>query len=168
MPAREVASAPLAGRVKYELINHLAKGEIKQTELARRYGVTPAAITEFKRRHKDKIADLIAAKMDGMALLWVADKKKRIAEYQEALERIEGAEAERKAAVLAAMGETLDAEALVSMSEQLKPDPAVIRTQAKLLRNIAEELGQLPARLQIEMGETRVRHVLEGVDLDKL
>lgn len=42
------------------------------------------------------------------------------------------------------------------------------RARDRALRSAAEELGQLPVRATIQLGDTTIRHIIEGVDLDKL
>lgn len=168
MPAREVASAPLAGHVKLKLIQELARDEVRRVELARRYGVTGAAISNFAKKHAEAIAAAKQRIDDEFAGMWIVQKKSRLAELEQDVDNINGSETARKEAVTAALGDTLDVQAAIAESEGLKPDPVLLRVKHKALRQAAEELGQLPARVTVEIGDTHVRHEIVGVDLDEV
>lgn len=126
----------------------LAAGEHSQRELGERYGVTQQAISSFAQRHAERIADMVGKLDDEFAGLWVAQKSARIATYQQQIEDI---------------ADELDGGEMrpgVSYAE-------VVRTQQAALRAIADELGQIPARMQVEhSGQLDVR--LNGVDLGAL
>lgn len=166
MPARVVASAPLAGHVKLDLIRALAAGKVRRSQLAKDYGVSPAAITAFASRNALAIQMLHDDLQAEMKALWIAEKAARVAEYQQDVDDINGSEHARREAVKTALGDTLDVQAALAESEGLAPDPAQLRGKHRALRSVAEELGQLPARVTVEIGDTHVRHELVGVDID--
>lgn len=120
------------GRVKLELMRALATGEHTQVELARRYDADQSSISYFASRHAEEIADIRARLDDEFAGLWIAAKRSRIAEYQQQVddiaELLSGAE---------------DKRANVNYAE-------VVRTAQAALKAVAEELGQLPTRAQVE------------------
>lgn len=60
-------------------------------------------------------------------------------------------------------------ERLQKYAELLESGEVSADTAAKLMRNIAEELGALPNRLNVQAEQTvKVEHVVKGVDLDSL
>lgn len=138
------------GHVRARLIRDLATGEHTQTELARRYGVGQSAISQFASRHAERIADVASRLDDQFAALWAADKFNRCAEYQQ--------DAEDVAKMLADPEQA--ARAGIQYAE-------MVRVRQQALRAIADELGQIPARVQVQhSGGVDVR--LNGVDLGAL
>ena len=123
------------GWVKHRLIRDLAVAERSQTELAEAYGVSKNSITNFKRRHYMEIEEVKNNLADEYASLWVADKRKRIAEYQEAVEKM-------------ATGKT----------------PRNMEVLNNLLKSVAEEMGQLPARTQVNVSTETTVYEIVGVD----
>ncbi len=118
----------------------LAKSGKSQAELAIKYGVTQGAISSFKKRHQAKI-DLIREEAgDRYAGILIAKQEARLEAYQEMYE----------AAVQA--GDT--------KSQALA---------ARVLRQVAEELGHLPGRITLagEVG-TRTTYDLPGVSPEDL
>jgi len=133
-------------------------------DLARKYGVERAAIGKFAKRYATEIDEVKAQIEDEMAGLWIAMKKARIAEYQQSLEDIND--------LLAldldpetAPRETADENELVIVGAKL---PALLKAKATVLHQVAEEMGQLPARVQVNVNDQRVNYVIEGVDLAAL
>ena len=131
----------IAPWLRRTLCRELAAGEVKRAALARKYGVTPAAITLFAKRHGAEIDAIKRDLDDQFAGLWIADKAARIAAYQADLE--------------ASAADTKHA----GYFEQ-------IRTRTAILRAVAEELGQLPPRATLTIRP--VVHVLEGVSPEVL
>ena len=123
------------------LCRELATGERKRSQLARAYGVSAAYITKFARERDAEISAIRRELDNQFAGLWIADKEQRLAAYAADFD-------------LSAGGE------YAAHYEQ-------IRTRAALLRNVAEELGQLPNRSTAAI-IIPVVHVVEGVNLDEL
>ena len=94
----------------------------------------------FAKRHQAEIDELKANADDAFAGLWIADKSARMAAYQADLE-------------LSGTGK------YGSHWEQ-------IRTRTQILKQVAEELGQMPPRAGIVV--IPVTHVIEGVDVEAL
>lgn len=125
---------------RLDLIRALAAGDARRSDLARRYGISRPYVTQFAQENARQI-DAVRRDLDNeFAGLWIADKAKRIAAY----------EADHD---LSAGGD------YAAHYEQ-------VRTRAQILRNVAEELGQLPR------GNTAVIvpvvHVIEGIDTAQL
>jgi hypothetical protein len=128
------------GWVRARLIRQLALAEATQTELAAEYGCDQSAIALFLKRHKPEVEYQRGRLADEWAGLWIADKRNRVAEYQSEVERINSA---------------LDRET----------DPQLLRAKVSVMRQVAEELGQL--KQEIEVTGT-LTYVVEGVDMSTL
>lgn len=118
-----------------KLITQLATEEKSQQTLAEEYGVSRSAIAMFKQRH----LTTIEAKRENLAAefddLWIANKHTRLATLQEVAERL----AER-------------------------PDARSAEVLAKLLKDAAEELGDLPTRSAVQINTANVEYHIVGVD----
>lgn len=125
---------------KVFVMRELAKGERTQGDIAREFGVSSAAVTQFAQAHGPEIDEIRASLASEWAGLWVADKNKRLAEYQSDIDKI-----------------TQD---LIDT-----PDDKLLALKVKILRQVAEETGQL--KNQVEVGGT-ITYVVRGVDPDDL
>lgn len=144
------AGALERGHVRQRLIRELATGEHTQAELGRRHGVSRQAVSAFAAKHAERIADVASRLDDEFAGLWIASKTARIAELEAQVDRLTELLTDPEVA----------ARANVGVAE-------VERTIQSAIRNVSEELGQLPARVQVQhSGSLDVR--LNGVDLDAL
>lgn len=123
------------GYVKHRLIRDLALDTATQKELSARYGVSQNAIGEFKRRHFFDIEEVRNNLADEYAGVWVAQKMERLRMYQDAAEK------------MAAGSSPRDAEVLVG-----------------ILKAVAEELGQLPTRTQVQVNQQSVTYQVVGID----
>lgn len=124
----------------HELCRELAVAEVKRVDLARKYGVSGAAITKFAKAHKGQIAEIKAHLDDEFAGLWITRKENRLAALQ-------------------ADFELASDEARASHHEWVK-------ARIQITHAVAEELGQLPNKQNITIGGT-VRHELVGVDVSE-
>jgi hypothetical protein len=129
----------MPGQVR-ELCRDLATGEQTKVQLARKYRISNPCITKFSKVHAREIDAIKANLDDEFAGLWIASKANRIQAYQEDLE--------------------------ASADGDYGTQYEQIRTRAQILRQVAEELGQLPSRGAAVSGE--IKHVLKGVDLEAL
>jgi hypothetical protein len=136
--------------VRVKLIRDLAKGEHRDAELGRRYGVDRSAILLFKRRHSARIDEVRRNMDDLFAGIELADKVARVAllndRVLEAAELLSDADSSLKAGVARAEMER------------------IIQSGA---RAIAEELGQLPSRMQVQVGGSLDVQV-NGIDVSSL
>jgi hypothetical protein len=132
---------PLSGRNRLYVIRALAVGDPKPAALARQFGVQRNAITMFQQRNRRAIDEVRKAVDDEFAGLWVARKEARLAEYEWMID---------------ILGEAIEA----------NYDADMIRVRAGLLKNVSEELGQLPPRTQVV--SARVVHVVEGFSSTEL
>jgi hypothetical protein len=158
--------------VRVQLIRELASGEHAQSELARRYDCAPQSISEFAGRHAERIAEVARDLNDQFAGLWAASKAKRIDAYQQQIEHIAhllDPDEDTDAALIDAEDRKLDVEVEQGKDRIRRAGVNVstaelMRTQAAALRAIADELGQIPARMQVEHSG-RLDVVVNGVDL---
>lgn len=143
LSSRKAAARPASkghlerGWVKHRLIREFALGEKTGRTLAEQYGVSVTSIANFKKRYSMEIEDVRNALADEFAGLWVAEKKSRIAEYQEAAQKMADGRSPRNAEVL-----------------------------VSILKAVAEELGQLPARTNISVSNDVVTYQIVGIDVD--
>lgn len=124
--------------VHRQLCRELAIGEQTQKALADKYGVVPAAITDFKHRHWPEIEAIQASLDDPFAGMWIADKTARLQVLTDDVARIEEQE--------------------VDMA-----DHQWMARKHAALKQAAEELGQLKTGL-----EASFTLRIEGVDLEAL
>lgn len=122
------------GWVKHRLIRDFALGEKSGVQLAEQYGCSRAAISAFKKRYALEIEEVRNNLADEYAGLWVAQKIERIREYQQAAEKMADGNTPRNAEVL-----------------------------VSILKAVAEELGQLPARAQVNVSTEQVTYQIVGI-----
>jgi predicted metalloprotease len=122
------------------LVLELAQGDKTQRQLAAEYGVDQSSISVFLGRHHDEVKVRAERLADEWAGLWIADKRNRVIEAQADVE-----------AINQALGNTTDA--------------TLLRAKLAIMRQVAEELGQLTEK--IELGG-RLTYVVEGVDMSAL
>lgn len=125
------------GWVKHRLIRDFALGEKTGGQLSQQYGVSQTSISAFKKRYAMEIEEVRNHLADEYAGVWVAQKLDRIREYQEAAEKMSRGDSPRNAEVL-----------------------------TTILKAVAEELGQLPARAQVNVSTENVTYQIVGIDID--
>ncbi len=127
------------GWVKHRLIRDFALGEKTGQALAVQYGVSQTSISAFKKRHSMEIEEVRNNLADEYAGVWVAQKINRIQEYQQAAEKMANGTSPRNQEVL-----------------------------VSILKAVAEELGQLPARTQVSVNTQQVTYQVVGIDPSEL
>lgn len=127
------------GWVKHRLIRDFALAEKTGQELAAIYGVSATSISQFKKRHALEIEEVRNNLADEYAGVWVANKLDRIRQYQEAAEQMADGKTARSAEVL-----------------------------VSILKAVAEELGQLPARTQVNVSQENVTYEIVGISPDDI
>jgi hypothetical protein len=132
--------------VRIQLIHEIARNEMTERQLAKKYGCAPSAINAFKQRHRGDIDEVRADLENEFSGIWIADKKSRLAVYASDVERIEELEQ---------LGREIDA--------------ALTAAKHRALRSVAEEMGHLPNRMNVS-GEvtTKVSYEVVGVDPESL
>lgn len=127
------------GWVKHRLVRDFALGEKTGMQLAKQYGVSQTSISAFKKRHAFEIEEVRNNLADEYAGVWVANKMARIQEYQQAAEKMANGTSPRNQEVL-----------------------------VSILKAVAEELGQLPARTQVQVNTAEVTYQIVGIDPELL
>lgn len=128
------------GWARSALIVELAKAEKTQVQLAQEFGVVQSAVSMFADRHREEIAAHRANIENELYGLWIADKRNRVAEYQSDVE---------------AINDALENET----------DEKLLRAKLAVMRQVAEELGQL--KTQVDLAG-KLTYVIEGVNMDAL
>lgn len=140
-PKRKVATKGHLERgwVRHRLIREIALGEKRNMDLAAEYGVSSTSISNFKNRYAMEIEEVRNNLADEYAGLWVAKKVQRINELQQAAEKMAVGTSPRNAEVL-----------------------------VTILKAAAEELGQLPARTQVNISNEITTYEIVGIDPDDI
>lgn len=143
-PARSDGRRPVKGHlergwVKHRLIRDFALGEKTGVQLAEQYGCSVTSISQFKKRYSLEIEEVRNNLADEYAGVWVAQKIDRIREYQQAAEKMAQGQSPRNAEVL-----------------------------VSILKAVAEELGQLPARTQVNVSQENVTYEIVGINPDDI
>lgn len=152
----------LGGLKRRQVIRLLAAEEISRSEIARRYDVTSGAITQFADKHAEEIKAVRQAMDDEFAGILIAQKANRLAAYGELYEI-----ATTPTPKISANGKTVevfevDEEGETMISTVMEVD---VRAAATVLKQAAEEMGQLPTRLQVSGDmQTTTTYRIEGVD----
>jgi hypothetical protein len=137
----ERSNAPkLSTSERRDLCRDLATRDLTRAAIARKYGIGRSSVTEFAARHASEIAAIAASLDDEFAGLWIADKAKRVAAYQDDHDG--------------------------SLDSEFGGHYEHIKARNQIRQQVAEELGQLPPRTQVAIAS--VTYVVEGVDLDAL
>lgn len=127
------------GWVKHRLIRDFALGEKTGRELAVIYGCSVSSISLFKKRYSMEIEEVRNNLADEYAGVWVAQKINRVREYQQAAEKMANGSSPRNAEVL-----------------------------VSILKAVAEELGQLPARTQVNVSTETTVYEIVGISSDDI
>lgn len=142
-----------------QLIVDLAHSDLSQTVLAEKYDVSQQAISQFAARHRATIEQVRADASNKYAGIAIADKAARLATYADMLEK-----ALSKTPKVNGKGEIVYG--LPDENGERHPIMEIDAGVAqKILRNVAEELGDLPNRVTIG-GEVGIKtdYTINGVD----
>jgi transcriptional regulator with XRE-family HTH domain len=161
--ATKADRSKLGGLVRRQVVRDLALSGLSQDALAEKYGVSQQAISQFKARNAEEIAAVAAKADDEFAGILIAQKAARLAAYQE----LYGV-AVSPTPKISASGKT------VTYVDPESGESGVVmevdvRAAATVLKQAAEEMGQLPTRLQVS-GElaTTTTYRIENVSNDDL
>lgn len=131
---------PLKGYTAMRLIRELAISGKPQKVLAKEYGVTPAAISAFGIRNSNEIAQVRVNSADEYSGLWITQKLNRLAELQSMFEDL----------------------------QELPPTPSTVSVMKSLMRDVAEELGDIPTKAGVNVNLQNVKYEVSSVDLENL
>lgn len=153
---RPTLEQPLVRRRVQTLLAH---GQLTQEAIGEQFGVTQQAVSDFARRHAETITQIRDNAADEFAGLAIAQKATRLQVYEELL----------AAAMQASPKSTASGRVVVDPETGSTVYEIDAGTAAKILRNVAEELGHLPTRLQLggEVG-IRTNYKIEGVTPEDL
>lgn len=144
---------------RHALVVALAKGEKTQRQLAGEFGVLQQTISDFASRNAEEIQAVRDNSMSEYTGLALADKANRLALYEELIETL------RKGTPKVA-GKDATYVRDKDGNQVMEIDAANIN---RAVRQIAEELGALPTRVQLT-GEIDVKteYTINGVDPENL
>lgn len=149
----------LGGLKTHGLIRELALSDMRQSELARKYDVTEGAITQFKHKHAEAIAAVRADADNEFAGILIAQKAARLAAYEE----------QHRLAMQPTPKITNKGTVVVDPNTGEYVYEVNLSAAATMLKNAAEEMGQLPNRVTLdgEMG-VAVKYSVNGVESSDL
>lgn len=141
----------LRGHTRWQVIRDLAAG-MSLSDTAEKYGVHRDSIINFKRAHLPDIEELRKSVANEANGLWIASQFNRLSEYQQAFEDVDNAVAQ-----------------ILEFGGQLGPqEMAFIKEKRGILRQAAEELGQLPPRNNVTVNGASVSYEFTGVNPEDL
>jgi hypothetical protein len=157
MPSEEREN--LRGHVRLKLVHDLASGELSYAELAAKYGKAEQTIIGFASRHKEEIAELFEVMSSEFEGLWLAEKRSRMAEYQQKYEDLESLLEKSQAASAADEPEGADrinAEHYVLLvREQLKILARLVDAPPEQARHHKNRGGQQRQRERVHQPDDR-------------
>jgi hypothetical protein len=160
----------IRGHARNALIHDLADRQQTYAQIAEKYGISEEAVRQHAHYHRAVIAEKSAEINDRVTGVWATEKISRMALLTHQVEEIQDhmdalvEEAER---------------ATEEMRKQFGPDAARVRVdykewcryvdlQVKILHEIAEQMGQIPARVPAPGSSAiTLQHVVAGVDMSK-
>lgn len=156
----------VVGYLRMELLHGLVRGETR-ADLSARLGLSRSAINRVAKREAITIQALSEDLANEFTGLWVAEKRNRIAEYQADVEQIN--ELLLDAAKIRAEYEFGDDDEVSEVKITDTGATALLRTKARIMHHVAEEMGQLPARTNVQVIQpVQVQYHVSGVDLSEL
>jgi transcriptional regulator with XRE-family HTH domain len=160
--ANKAGRMPLGGLVKRQVIRDVALSGMSQAAIAEKYGVSQPAISQFAKRNAEEIEAVRAKADDEFAGLLIAQKQNRLAAYQDLYEV-----ALKPQPKISPSGKLVKEWITDEDGNQVEVivQEVDVRAAAQMLKQAAEELGQLPNRLTLA-GEVGVRtnYVIDGID----
>jgi transcriptional regulator with XRE-family HTH domain len=153
---------PLGGLVKRQVIRDIALGTMSQSQLGEKYGVSQPAISQFAKRNAEEIEAVRSKADDEFAGLLIAAKQNRLAAYQDLYDI-----ALKPQPKISPSGKLVKEWITDEDGQQVEVivQEVDVRAAAQMLKQAAEELGQLPNRLTLA-GEVGVKtnYVIDGID----
>lgn len=149
----------LNGIIKRQLIRELALDRFTQQQLADKYDVTQPAISAFAKRNADEIQAIRNNADDEFAGLLIVKKHFRLGTLQTLLEQ--AMTPQPKVSASGRVAYVTDADGNETMVEEVAIDSAT-----RILKQVAEEMGQLPAR-KVELTadvNADITYRIEGAD----
>ena len=144
---------PLGGLVRHKLMREIALGDLNGVQLAEKYGVSTAAISQFKQRNAEGIKAIVADADNEFAGILIAQKAARLAAYEE----------QHRIAMQPTPKITNKGTVVIDPNTGEYVYEVNLSAAATMLKNAAEEMGQLPNRVQIQGDmQTTTTYKIEG------
>lgn len=158
------ADSPLGGLNRRKLIRECALKDPSMTwdSIAKRYGVSGAAITQFRKRNAEEIAAVAKAADDEFAGILIAQKEFRLRAYQEIYETAMTPQPKVAANGNVAMRIDPETKQVVQVME------VQLGEARQALKQAAEELGQLANRITMtgDLNTTTTYRIVNVTDDD--
>lgn len=149
------------------MVRLLAAEEISRSEIARRYDVTPSAVTQFANKHAEEIAAVRADMDNEFAGIAIADKKNRVSAYEQLYEV--ATKPTPKVAPNGKLVREMVTDPETGETTEVVVHEVDVRAAAGILKNVAEEMGQLTTRTQVTGDmQTTTTYRIEGVSPEEL
>ena len=161
--ATKAQRSKLGGLRRNQVIRDLALSGVTQKALAEKYGVAESSMSEFASKHAEAIAAVRADADNEFAGILIAQKAARLEALQEIAE--------------IAMTPVPKVSVKGDAAHWINPETGQIETvmevdgrlAAQAMKQAAEEMGQLPTRVQISGGlDVKTNYTIEGVSPDEL
>lgn len=141
-PVTNKYKLPVSGHRFMQLVRELAEQGKPQRLIAEAWGVSQPSISAFAQRNAHVIKQVQDDLDNEMAGLWIAEKRARLAEYE------------------------ADTDAINEHMHKKGLDDKLLGAKHRALKNAAEEMGQLPARMNVNIDNRTVEYTIIGVDPD--
>ena len=152
---------------KQWLLGKLARSEGTQQALAQALEVSKGAVGQFSRRHQEEIERMRAELAEQINGLWITNKLNRLAEMQTDVEDINAIVLDKLNAATPTPENPLEPGEGGKVQAGATDDlPAWLRTKLSILRGAAEELGQIPNKVTMQVGGSIVTYKLDGADIN--
>lgn len=139
------------GHIRWQVIRDCSDG-MPNSNICEKWGVSMNALERFKTKFRAEIEEMKRSVEEEMHGLWIARKRARIEEYEQTFEDLD-----------AAVQELLTGGGVITAA-----DAALIKEKRGVLRAVAEELGQLPNRNQVNVQGATVSYNFQGINPDDL
>lgn len=141
------------GWIRTRLIIELARNEKTHTHLGKQFGCSTRAVSHFRKRNEQEIAEARQDITDEFVGIWAAQKSARLSELEQ---------------------DVIDCNSLIRQ-EMALPEPdtdslsRLWRAKQKAVRLIAEELGQIPRAMDLKLDQKVLEFVIKGgVDMENM
>jgi len=149
----------LGGLNRRRVMRDLALTDMTQQAIADKYGVSQPAVAAFKRKHAEAIAEIAADADNEYAGIWIAQKQNRLEALAEIVEI-----AMQPTPKITNKGTVVFHPETGDLVQEVDG-----RLAAQVMKQAAEEMGQLPTRLQVSGDlNTTTTYRVEGVSPEDL
>lgn len=144
------------------MLNEIALGRLSYRQIAGKYNRSYGYIRQVAAERKEEIEEIQQQYKDELAILWVTDRFNRQLERQYSLARIE----HQQEALFKSIQEASEADNLLMAKELNDMWKGLEALKKGILKDIAEEEGQLPTRsAPVASDQSKMTYTVTGIDL---